>query len=138
MSKGKQKSKKSVDDDLPELEDVADIDNPQSTVIYGLQGTGKTTLSASWPKPLLLLDFNDKGTDSISDVKGVKVAKVTSIAELEAVYWALKKGKWKFKSVVFDTVTRMQDMFIEDITGSNEPMSWGSLSRRQLVKCQAV
>lgn len=135
MSKEKH-SKKS--DDLPEMEAVEDVENSNSTVIYGLQGTGKTTLFATWPRPSLLLDFNDKGTDSIKDQKGVYVMKVKTIGQLEAVYWALKSGKLKdpktkkhFKTVGFDTVTRMQDMFIEDITGSNEPMSWGTLSRKQ-------
>lgn len=133
MSKEKKKgSSRRQTDDLPELEDVEDVENGQSTVLYGLANTGKTTLLSTWPKPLLLLDFNDKGTDSISDVKGIKVAKISTIAQLEAVFWALKTGKWKFKTVGFDTVTRMQDMFIEDITGTaNEPMSWGTLSRKQ-------
>jgi hypothetical protein len=136
VSKEKSKSKKSAE--LPEMEAVEDVENHRSTVIYGLQGTGKTTLAASWPKPLLLLDFNDKGTDSISDVKGVYVMRVSDIDELEAIYWALAGKKLKdpktkkpFKTLVFDTVTRMQDMFIEDITDSDEPMSWGTLSRKQ-------
>ena len=130
------RSKKS-DDDLPDMEAVEDVENSNSTVIYGLQGTGKTTLFATWPRPALLLDFNDKGTDSIKDQKGVFVMKVKTVAQLEAIYWALKKGtlktpdKKRFKTVGFDTVTRMQDMFIEDITGSTEPMSWGTLSRKQ-------
>jgi hypothetical protein len=136
VSKEKEKSRKQ--DDLPEIEAVADVENPSSTVIYGLQGTGKTTLFATWPKPALLLDFNDKGTDSVVNVKGLYVAKVRTVEQLENIYWALKKGKYKepktgkrFKSLGFDTVTRMQDMFIEDTTGSNEPMSWGTLSRKQ-------
>lgn len=138
MSKEKNKRSKPSDDDLPEMEAVEDVENSDSTLLYGLQNTGKTTLFSSWPKPSLLLDFNDKGTDSISDVKGIYVMKVKSVAQLEAIYWALKKGrlvdpktKKRFKSLGFDTVTRMQEMFIQDITGSDEPMSWGTLSRQQ-------
>lgn len=140
MSKEKnRKSKRSDDDDdIPEIEAVGDVENPNSTVIYGLQNTGKTTLFSTWPKPSLLLDFNDKGTDSVSDVKGLYVMKVRSVQQLENIFWGLKKGKIKepktgkrFKSLGFDTVTRMQDMFIEDVTGANEPMSWGTLSRQQ-------
>lgn len=137
MSREKKKLKKSDEEELPEMEAVEDVENSNSTVIYGLQGTGKTTLLATWPKPLLLLDFNDKGTDSIKDVKGVFVMRVKTVAQLEAIYWALKKGKLKdlngkrFKTIGFDTATRMQEMFIEDVTGANEPMSWGTLSRKQ-------
>lgn len=137
MSK-ESRSKSKPSTELPELEAVEDVENPDSTVIYGLQGTGKTTLFATWPRPSLLLDFNDKGTDSISDARGVYVMKVTSVDQLEAIYWALRKGtlkdpktKKRFKSVGFDTVTRMQDMFIENETGSDQPLSWGTLSRKQ-------
>lgn len=137
MSKeNKRQSSRSIDD-LPDIEDVADVDNPKSYVFYGLQNTGKTTLFSTFPKPALLLDFNDRGTDSVSDVKDLSVARIETPAQLEAVYWALKTGKLKhksgkrFKSIGFDTVTGMQDMFIKDVTGADEPMTWGSLSRRQ-------
>lgn len=138
MLKKREKSRRQIDEDLPELLAVEDVENPDSTVIYGLQSTGKTTLFGTWPKPSLLLDFNDKGTNSISDVEGVYVMRVKTVDQLKAIYWALKKGtlvhpktKKRFKSMGFDTVTRMQDMFIKDVTGCTEPMSWGTLSRKQ-------
>jgi len=117
---------------LPVIKPVGQIVNPRSAVIYGLPGTGKTTLFSTWPKPLLLLDMNDKGTDSISDVKGVDVAQIESPDDIEAVYWMLKKdNKKKYKSVGIDTTTQAQQLYIEETTGDRDAGRWGSMTRRQ-------
>ena len=41
-----------------------------AVLLYGRSGTGKTTIAASFPTPLLLLDIREKGTDSVANVKG--------------------------------------------------------------------
>lgn len=127
-----------VDSDLPEILAVEDVDNPRSWAIYGSQGTGKTTLLGSFPKPILLLDFNEKGTDSVVDIADLDVARIKSRAQLEAVFWALKRGtlrskksKKPYKTIGWDTVTQAQQMVIEDVSGSDEPMSFGTLSRQE-------
>lgn len=81
-----------------------------TAVFYGRSGTGKTTLSATFPKPLLLLDIKEDGTDSISDVKGIDVLRVKEWDEIEQVYWYLKSGKHKYRTVVLDAVTEMQGL----------------------------
>lgn len=142
MNKGKKLNKKlsrpQIDDDLPEIEAVEDVDNPRSWAIYGSQGTGKTTLLGSFPKPILLMDFNEKGTDSVIDIKDLDVAKISNRKQLEAIYWALKRGtlrskksKKPYKTIGWDTVTQAQQMVIEDVSGSDEPMSFGTLSRQE-------
>lgn len=141
MSSAKKKKPnlhKQTDDDLPEIEAVQDVDNPRSWAIYGGPGTGKTTLAGSFPAPILLLDFNEKGTDSVVDVKDLDVAQIKTRAQLEAIYWALKRGtlrskksKKPYKTIVWDTVTQAQQMIIEDVSGSDEPMSFGTLSRQE-------
>ncbi len=117
--------------DLPEIVPVSDIDEPFSTVLYGLPGSGKTTLAATWPKPLLLIDIRDKGTKSVADVKGVDVARIKSIAQLEATYWALKRGELDYATVALDTVTQLQQMYVVDLTGKDEAMKWGGMTRKQ-------
>ena len=42
-----------------------------SLLIYGKSGTGKTAFSATLPKPILLLDIREKGTDTIASVEGI-------------------------------------------------------------------
>lgn len=117
--------------DLPSIKKVADIQNPKSFVIYGLPGSGKTTLASTFPKPLLLMDMNDKGTDSISDVKNVYVAEIEDAAQVDAMYWELKEGRHDYETVVLDTMTRFQELVIEEVTGSKESLTFGSLSRKQ-------
>lgn len=136
MKKTSQRSNRS--DDLPEITPVADVEGSRSCVLYGLQGTGKTTLISTWPKPLLLLDTGDKGTDSIRDVKGIDVARVRSVEQIDATYWALKKGKLKYKSVAIDTMTQVQSLVIEDILGKKEQIGFGTLSRKQFAEVSAT
>lgn len=139
MSKEKQSnSRKPTEDDLPEILSVEDVEHSGSFLFYGLPNTGKTTLFSSFPRPALLLDIHDKGTDSIRTEKGISVAQIEEVSEIEAVFWGLKTGKLKdkktgkqFKTVGIDTVTQLEQLLIEDITGFTGAMSWGSLTRRQ-------
>ena len=117
------------------IKPIAEITTPESYMFYGRSGTGKTTLACSFPKPLLLLDINDKGTDSVVDVKEVDVLQCLTWEDLEEIYWFLEKGT-KYKTVVLDTITQMQNFGITNtkmaIKGSiDSPMTrpmWGELS----------
>lgn len=81
-----------------------------AVLAWGRSGTGKTTFASTFPKPILLLDVREKGTDSVSNVKGLKVGEITSWDEFESVYWYLEKGHHDFKTVVVDQVTQLQDL----------------------------
>lgn len=84
-----------------------------AALFWGRSGTGKTTLSSTFPAPVLLLDVREKGTDSVSNVKGMKVGAITEWKELEEVYWYLKEAPHGFKTVVLDQVTTLQDMAMD-------------------------
>jgi hypothetical protein len=66
-------------DRAPNSKPVQEVKYNGSTALYGRSGTGKTTLSASWPKPILYLNIKDNGTDSISDVEDIDVVHIDSI-----------------------------------------------------------
>ena len=101
---------------------------------YGRSGTGKTTFLSTFPKPILLLDIREKGTDSIANVEGVQVAKIETFQQLIDVYWYLKRGKHPYKTVGIDQVTALQDLAIaqakkEDGKDASSPISkrdWGN------------
>lgn len=124
-----------VGDIASRIKPVAEITTPESYLFYGRSGTGKTTLACSFPKPLLLLDINDKGTDSVIDVKEVDVLQCRNWDDLEKAYWFLEAGT-KYKTVLLDTITQMQNFGIAmvkvHIKGSLDvPMTrpmWGELS----------
>lgn len=101
-------------------------------LVYGRSGTGKTTFASTFPKPALLIDVREKGTDSISNVEGVDVIRLETWAEFEEVYWYLKK-EGKYKSVIIDQVSQLQDICMEHamVEEGKEVMSqrlWGTVS----------
>jgi phage nucleotide-binding protein len=80
-----------------------------AALFYGKAGSGKTTVAATFPKPLLHLDIREKGTDSISDMKNVDTISVEDWDEFEQIYWYLKSPENKYKTVVIDAVSQLQD-----------------------------
>lgn len=120
----------------PPIKSVSDVNNPRSTVLYGRSGTGKTTLASTWPKPILFLDINDQGTDSISDVEDCDVLEVETWDDLEEYYWWLSKNSDRYKTVVIDTVTGLQDLAIKRVLNAKKKDSskagdWGSMTQRE-------
>lgn len=82
-----------------------------SALLYGRSGTGKTVLACTFPKPLLLIDISEKGTDSVMNEPGIDVIRIESWDEFEQIYWELEKGS-KYKSVVVDSQHALQDLAI--------------------------
>ena len=103
----------------PGAEPVAKKKYHTSTALYGRSGTGKTTLSATWPKPILYLNIRDNGTDSISDVEDVDVKDIDSGEDLkEVILWLHKqaaKDKLVYRTVVLDTMSQLQGILVEEL-----------------------
>jgi hypothetical protein len=149
MAKDKKRKKGSVavlhkDDMPPGSKLVSEMEYFGSSAIYGRSGTGKTTLSATWPKPILYINILDDGTDSIADEEGVIVKNVSSSEEMtEVIHWAMaraKKKKLKFKTIVFDTLTQMQGILVREMHASKiekdkrlknkQPGDWGTMTKQ--------
>jgi len=120
------------------IQDLSEIPDYSSTLIYGESGTGKTALSSTWPKPMLVLDIAEKGTKTIRSVPGIKGIQIENWDDLEDLYWHVYegKGKGKFKTISLDQVSQLQDLAIAKVRADrnmkeNEPMSqrlWGQAS----------
>jgi len=99
---------------------------------YGRTGTGKTHLLGTFPKPLLVLDFRDKGTKTIRSRDDTKVIQVTSWDDVEELYWYLVENPRGYKSVGWDTTTQAQDLVLSKIKGprggSTSRRVWGDVS----------
>jgi hypothetical protein len=126
---------------LDDAKPVAKVKKGRSFCIYGPAGTGKTTLAASLPKPILYLDVSDRGTDSIADVEDIFVKEVETMADFEDIYWALKEqiddGDCKYKSIVIDTVTNLQTQVVKEFSDGNKKKKgtraagdWGTMTQR--------
>jgi len=101
-----------------------------SALLVGRSGTGKTTVACTFPKPILLLDFKEEGTDSVVNLgEDVMRVPIESWDEVEQLYWYLVSGEHKFKTVVWDTLTQAQDIALRKVLEDNNK-SWGSLITR--------
>jgi phage nucleotide-binding protein len=121
---------------------VKKIKRPRSWAIYGRSGSGKTTFAASFPKPILLLDVRDQGTDSIMDEEQLDVKDIESLDDLEDVYYYLKEKPKAYKTIVIDTITQMQQIFMEEVSkkkrNSGRVGDWGSMTRREFGDVAAL
>ena len=83
----------------------------------------------------MLLNCKDDGTDSISDVDGIDVMDITEWPDVETAYWWLKQNPTKYKTVVFDTITQLQQMVIEEVGGAKAAKAkkaigdWGTMTK---------
>lgn len=114
---------------MPPIKAVSEKETTLAVLAYGRSGTGKTTFSSSFPKPLLLLDIRERGTDSIANVRGVDVAEVTRWEEFEEVYWFLSRGT-KYKTIVIDQVSQLQDLAMERAM-EDAGKKWGETPSRR-------
>lgn len=117
--------------------DVKDIVSHRSFVIYGRSGSGKTTLSSTFPTPMLYVNIRDNGTDSIADVKGIKVFNIEDTDDLEDLKMFLLHDKGKtYKTLVLDTMSQLQEVFVEEVIAKKKvnlkgknPGDWGTMQK---------
>lgn len=116
--------------------DVKDVPDYSSTLLYGESGTGKTALSGTWPKPMLVIDISEKGTRTLRKTPGVQVIRITDWDQLEKIYWYLHDNPKKYKTVSLDQVSQLQNIAIAKVRADrnmkdSDPMSqrlWGQAS----------
>jgi len=110
----KKKSNSDYSDILSRIQDIEDVEDYVKQVTYGRSGTGKTTYSATWPKPILHIDIREKGTKSIKKIPGVKTILAMEWDDIEKIYWMLESSKHEFKTVTLDNVTGLQELAIRE------------------------
>lgn len=120
-------------DIVDRIKPVGETSEYVSQVTYGRSGTGKTTHMSTWPKPILILDIKEEGTDSIKTEKDVDFLPIESWEDIEKVYWYLESGDHPYKSVGIDTVTQMQDLCMKSILSRNNSsfatkQNWGQMA----------
>lgn len=110
MATKKVNKKSSLED---RFRDLLDLNTPTIITLYGRPGTGKTTISCTLPKPLLLIDVKDKGTDSgkREDLEpgDITVFELETFDEIYDIYDYIEENPDRFKSVVIDHMTALQD-----------------------------
>lgn len=130
-------SSNDIPDELPVMA-LNKMSKYRSFAFYGRAGTGKTSLALTFPGKVLLLDINDKGTDSGGDIDPEDAVgmKVQEWEDIEMVYYYLKKNPKKYGTVVLDTVTQLQGLCIKHILEKKKKAvakagDWGTMTRRE-------
>lgn len=107
---------------------------PLTVTIIGEAGLGKTSLGATFPKPIFIRA--EDGLKSITNSPMPDAFPVLkSIEDLWPQLWALAKEEHKYETLVIDTVSTLDTMFIDWVVENdpNKPKSiiqalggWGS------------
>lgn len=100
-------------------------------LVYGESKVGKTRISVTFPKPMLLVGFED-GTDSVVGTPGVKFILIESIAEYQEIIQSMPDSG--YKSIALDTVTGLQDIVFKEFLNLSKTPShktWGDADQQQ-------
>lgn len=109
-------------------------------LIYGRNRTGKTTIACQFPKPLLIVSNEPDetgGAMSVNNMKDVMIIRCAAQRLPGDKVWGTNKiigianelmDNNPFKTIVYDTVTSLQDIVLVELMGLSkipEMMSWG-------------
>ena len=113
-----------------------DLSSNVKVLVYGDSGSGKTCFAASFPTPILLLDFDGKANSAASFYAGqedrlasIEVIKLTEsfskdpIIELTKAVKSLAeqqaKGTYEYKTLVIDSLTTFSSAVLKHIVKTN-------------------
>lgn len=130
--------KPSYDHLKEKIHPVASRPFQMTALIYGRSGAGKTHLAATFPKPILLIDTMEGGTDTIREENEIDILEVEDWESWVGAYWMLRQedAPKEYATVVVDQITKLQDMAITQAVkeagkspGSTLTMrDWGNVS----------
>lgn len=103
-----------------------------SAVFYGRSGTGKTALSGTYPKPMLIIDLGEKGTDTLSSSDGVSVIRPNDWDELREIYQELRDSDHGFKTVSVDALPGLQQLAIVEAKAKAKKSEEDQTSQRDM------
>lgn len=84
---------------------------------YAQNGKGKTRFGASGPRPVCVIDCNERGSMSIRNYEGVDVFKVDTWVDIDLAYWYLHKNSKGYQTVVIDTESSLQQLCMKFVLG---------------------
>lgn len=90
-----------------QIKSVVDVEKYFKMCLYGRNKVGKTKFACSSGLNTLIIDCNEKGYDSVTDIPNVHVYEVPRWEGIDPIYWYLRGGKHKHKVIVIDTITML-------------------------------
>ena len=133
---------------MPDTTTSTSADRSLSILIHGASKAGKTTLAVTAPAPRLLCDveaasrfldvkrvyWDDPGKTPPPEYDGTWdtcIVRTRDWGTVEKVYQWLRSGKHPFKSLIIDSISELQNRYIEDVAGRKQltQAQWGDAYR---------
>ncbi len=105
-------------------------------LVYGLAGSGKTTLATTTPEPDKTLILSaESGLLSIRD-SDVDTAQIKTIADMEEAYEFLQDSKYTW--VIIDSLSEIAELVLVDEKAQSRDgrMAYGNLADRMIAICK--
>lgn len=83
-------------------------------IFFGDPGVGKTTLAMTAPRPLVVDTDGGLISAAIQGQRGITI-EPTGWKDLEGLYWWAKERQDQFETVVFDSITTLQRLLLDEI-----------------------
>lgn len=135
---GKKQSDPKPTSILDRIKPVTELSTNLVMLVYGRSGSGKTHFGSTFPRPILFIDTNERGTETIAQEEDIDVVRITEWGEFDELYWGLlnRETAVQYASVVIDQVTNLQDIGMAEVLrkgrkGRDETFTqrnWGQLS----------
>lgn len=119
-----------------------DKDDPFSIGIFGLPATGKTTVTSTFPKPILMMTCSggikkpgELRSIAKADRKHVKQIVIEDCEQLPKICEELKDSE--FKTASLDHLTSFSDLVLSQILGVDRvkpQLAWGDVQQQQWQK----
>jgi len=95
---------------------ASEFEANQNMLIYGHPDSGKTRVAASAPD-VLIIDVDEKGTDSVRRDLDPQVYRVEFWHEINDLYWYAQAGNHDYKSFAIDGLTGLQTLCMNFVLG---------------------
>jgi len=128
------------------IQDISFEDEGLKMLLYGRSGSGKTTFWSSFPGPILAIIASGgmkpgelRSIDTPAMRKKIKTLNLDNSLDIKEICEGQAESG-RFKTVVLDHATGLQDKVLGEITGMSElpaQKSWGMASQSQYGQCSA-
>lgn len=119
--------------------DIAELGQRNLWVLWGRSGSGKTHFASTFPKPMLYIQVGDDGSNTISDVEGVKAIRADTPGAVKTLLEEARLNK-TYKTIVVDTFSLIvNDWVNENAIKKKKRMTqqmWGDMKtdQEELIK----
>jgi phage nucleotide-binding protein len=118
-SKASTTKKESANRAAKMIKSVNEVNAYLKMCVYGRNKSGKTHFAGSSNLKTLIIDCEEKGTETLVGRDNIEVYELSRWEELDWIYWHLKANDHDFEVVAIDTVTMLSTLGLKWVLGDN-------------------